>query len=325
VEEGQTLVTLDPTVATADLEQLREKQQSLTLQELRLNSELGGEPFVPPPGYPVEDLALQQSIYDRRKREFDSRIQSWERQTAEIKAEMRTMKDSVEQVRRQLAMSKEIDEIYDKLFEEGVSTRLEALSAKSQRFTHESEIERLRNRIREQQEELNRILADREAFVSNWISQAYQELLEVRRELDEVGSQVEKAEWYSRLVELKSPQAGIVLDMAKLSGGSVIDRAEPLLTLVPEGAEILAEVEVLNRDIGYIRTGDEVRIKLDAFPFQEHGILQGKVATISEDSFSQEGGYDSKVYYRVRIALETTQLQAVPDDFRLIPGMSMTA
>src|SRR5262249_53884510 len=74
-------------------------------------------------------------------------------------------------------------------------------------------------------------------------------------------------------------------------------------------------------------TDAAARIKLDAYPFQKHGTLEGRVRTLSEDAFTDKDDKEKagQAFYRSRIVLRSHELRAVPDTFRLIPGMTVTA
>ena len=69
---------------------------------------------------------------------------------------------------------------------------------------------------------------------------------------------------------------------------------------------------------------DDVRVKLDAFPFQRHGLLKGRLRTVSEDAFVRRPGQAARPgqpnYYRARVELTTTQLRNVPEATRLLPA-----
>jgi HlyD family secretion protein len=126
---------------------------------------------------------------------------------------------------------------------------------------------------------------------------------------------------------LEAPADAIVLDVAQRSVGSVMKEAEPLYTLVPLNSPLEAEVLVEGRDIGQVKTASLTRVKLEAWPFQKHGTLEGQVRTLSEDVFSpdpkKEG--EARPHYKARIKLTSAELRNVPDHFRLIPGMAVTA
>ena len=158
--------------------------------------------------------------------------------------------------------------------------------------------------------------------------------VQLRNELENISEEINKAKRLHELVCLKAPRSGVVLRIAERSVGSIIQQAEPFITLIPLDSIIEAEVSIKSKDIARIRTGDAVRVKLDAFPFQKHDTLPGQIRVISEDSFAYPGnGITEKspsedtagAFYRARIALLSRQLRDVPDGFRLQPGMKVRA
>jgi HlyD family secretion protein len=133
------------------------------------------------------------------------------------------------------------------------------------------------------------------------------------------------------MVVLTTPMDAVVLEVAPRSVGSVMREAETLMTLVPVDVPMEIEAQIAARDIGQVAAGDEVTVKLEAFPYQQYGTLPGKVSVISRDSFvatkgdgAQTAG-DAKPYYKVRVALDDTHLRNAPPDFHLTPGMTATA
>jgi hemolysin D len=93
-------------------------------------------------------------------------------------------------------------------------------------------------------------------------------------------------------------------------------------------------VRIEARDVGFIRPGDPVKVKFDAFNFIEHGMAEGKLRWVSEGAFTtnddglqptvQQTGQPTEPYYKGRVELDNVELRNVPDGFRLIPGMTLT-
>jgi len=166
-----------------------------------------------------------------------------------------------------------------------------------------------------------------------------------------------KAVRSNELVELKVPEdlpfkKFVVFEVADRSVGSVLSPGEPLFRLVPIDVPLEVEVEIAGRDISKVRAasteqmaeamtafnsdrepelpeGSRVSVKLASFPFQKHGTLEGVVRTISEGSFEKEsasGASTGITMYKARIRLEdSVMLDDVPENFRLMPGMTTTA
>lgn len=64
--------------------------------------------------------------------------------------------------------------------------------------------------------------------------------------------------------------------------------ADPLLVIVPDGSTLVVDAMVMNRDAGFVREGQEVRVKLEAFPFTRYGVVQGRLTFLSRDAVQDE-------------------------------------
>ena len=104
---------------------------------------------------------------------------------------------------------------------------------------------------------------------------------------EEVTKSTRRAEFQ----QLRAPVAGTVQQLAIGTVGGVVQPAQALMVIVPDNAKPVVEAQILNRDIGFVRTGQPVRVKLEAYPFTDYGIIPGVVETISRDAIdtSQQG------------------------------------
>jgi HlyD family secretion protein len=86
-------------------------------------------------------------------------------------------------------------------------------------------------------------------------------------------------------------------------------------------------VKVSTRDIGFVRVGDPAVIKVDAFSYVEHGTAAGKVQWISENAFwvNEQTNLAQDPYYKVGVSIDAMNFINVPENFRLVPGMTLTA
>jgi HlyD family secretion protein len=158
-----------------------------------------------------------------------------------------------------------------------------------------------------------------------------QKIVETRAKRSAAAEQLKKAQLRRGMVILTAPADGVVLDIAKRSIGSVVREAETLFVVVPLDSALEAEVQVEGKDVGSLKVSQPVRLKLDAFPFQKHGTGTGTVRLISQDSFASEKGeeqgqtHSTRTVYRMRVDLNDMHLKALPENFRMLPGMSVTA
>ena len=146
--------------------------------------------------------------------------------------------------------------------------------------------------------------------------------------LNESTQNLAKAAKVSNLSTLTSPLDAVVLKVGKASIGSVIDSGtggDPLFTLTPLGGPVDAEVRIDAKDIGFIRPGDKVRVKLDAYRYTSHGLATGVIKSISDGSFTTtDDGQVTAPYYKALINITNAKLRNVPAGFRLIPGLTIS-
>jgi HlyD family secretion protein len=173
----------------------------------------------------------------------------------------------------------------------------------------------------------------KERYINNWVREGGERLITVQQDIATATQQLASAERRRTLVVLRAPADGVVLELGARSIGSVAKEAEPLVTLVPQGNKIEAEVDVDSADVARLRIGDPVRIKFDALPFQRHGTVPGTLRVVTENSFQPDKNArppadkpeGQPAFFRARVALGPPELRDVPRDFRLIPGMTTTA
>ena len=218
------------------------------------------------------------------------------------------------------------------LFEHQTGSRLNLLTTVDSRLQIQGDIAQLDGREIELQHAIAKGRAEKQSFIDEFKRTALEELVDAREKRSAAIDDLKKAKLRQEMVVLTSPVDAVVLEVAQRSIGSVVREAEPIFTLVPLDAPIEAEVAIEANDIGQVKVGQEVRIKFDTFPFQDHGVALGKVRNISQDAFSPGTQKDlteklksQAPYFRAHIELTDMRLRGVPAGFRFSPGTSLTA
>lgn len=108
--------------------------------------------------------------------------------------------------------------------------------------------------------------------------------------------------------------------------GQQVGGQSPLMTIVPEGSVLRAQLSVPTSAIGFVKAGQEVRLAIDAFPYQRFGTITGRVLTVPESAIPQIGANGVTVAaYPVTVALSRAGVNAYGQREALLPGMSLTA
>lgn len=314
-EAGAKLVTLDSTFTAADVNRLTGQLTRLRAKKRRLEAECNNGAFKLPPGETSEAWGDQLVLYTARQAQYDAQLQSHDQQIAHLTASLDTnQKDQKTCIHRLAVLSQ---------LEANARSRGERLESQHLLRMAEAEYASLVLKRKELEPQLQQVESDRRAFVEKWRHESADALAAVNSEYDALAEELKKVQELDKSVVLASPEKAVVLELAKLSIGSVVKEAEPLITLVPVGEDLEAEVEIDSKDIGRLRTGQTVRVKLEAFPFQKHGTLTGVVTTITEDAFqTDEDGIQNTVYLaRVALTSSVRDMRNMPEDFGLLPGM----
>ena len=189
------------------------------------------------------------------------------------------------------------------LVEQGGFQRLQFLEQQDQLFE-------LQKQLGELQEQQSRIQL-----------QADQIRLQSRKSINQMRNQLQQAEVQLQYQNVIAPVAGVVFDpQARLEG--VLQPGERILSIVPQQG-LYAEVFVPNKDIGFVKTGQAAKVRVDAFPFTRYGELPAAVRQIAADALEPDA---TQNFYRfpVKLNLERSTLESNGVSIPLKPGMAVT-
>lgn len=131
-----------------------------------------------------------------------------------------------------------------------------------------------------------------------------------------------------RAYTITAPIAGRVAAL-QTAAGRTVDASMPLMVIVPEGSTLHADIYAPTRAIGFVRSGQEVRLLYDAFPYQRFGSFTGRITRVSRTVIDpRELGVPLKIeeaVYRIEVAPEAQHVDAFGDRLPLQPGMALTA
>lgn len=326
VHKGDRLATLDPTFAQADGSQLKSKLDSLNTQWASLDAELSGE-RMESPAAESPDSKIQSRLSKERQASYSSQIRRQIESIAKLRSSLETARRDEEGQQARVRGLKEMEVMTDDLVSKKLAVKSRLLDVRDRLMEAERGTELARNRQIEIRRELSALEAEKAAYETGWRQKMLEEMLAVSRERDAVSDQLQKANLRQSRVVLTAPADAVVLEVAKLSPGSIVKEAEPFFTLVPISDVLEAEVQIESLDVGYVKIGSKAHVKIDAYPFQKHGTLEGSLRTLSQDAFRREvsgaGGMDA--YYGGRITLGTAHLDDMPPNATLLPGMTLTA
>jgi hemolysin D len=330
VKKGQVLATLDPTFTDADVADLKEKLSSGEAHFARLQAEYQQKPYDPAGTSAYE--TLQFSIWQQRQSEYKGALADFDARMKAAETSVGRLRQDVETYKTRLKLASQLEHMYSQLESQGYGNKEKLLATTDARAEADRLLSASQSSIAETEHSLDALKAQRAVYMDQWRTTLSNELVTARGELQQTQESLKKADKLSQLGSLVAPTDAVVLKIGKLSVGSVAaggeQGTEPLFTLVPLAGPLEAEVEVDSSDMGFIRVGDPVEIKLNAYRFLQHGTAKGVIKTISDGSFTANDSSPSEArspFFKVRIAFTEVHLRDVPANFRLVPGMTLAA
>ncbi|WP_432731515.1 HlyD family type I secretion periplasmic adaptor subunit [Variovorax sp. W6] len=303
VKEGDLLIELDPTLSQADLSSSQQRLQQNQQQLARLMVEMKGLHLpMPPPvaggaGRTTPSLTSDQfTIIQAREAAFEAKLAearaSVDEKTKALKAAEST--HTKLRLNHGLAM---------KRYQQSLALVKEGFFSEGERLKQEQEVVGLEHDLAAQSQTLAQLAAGlqearfRQASVEQERKvQVLAEVEQASRERASLQAEFEKAQQLNGLKTLRAPVSGVVQSIGVATLGSAVAANQPLLTIVPEDTPLIAEVLLSNNDIGYVRLGQAVEVKLDSFPFTQYGSVAGTVKWISADAeFQNPQALDKQV------------------------------
>jgi HlyD family secretion protein len=334
VRSGDVLVTLDPTFSEADVAKLEAQLNGVQAAITRLMAEQAGIEFSVA-GHEDDPVWQTEHLLSlNRAAELDAKLQEFAAEKRKLDATRNKHVADVAELTSRLERRQELLDTITRLEGRGSGTRTEVLSNEIEVGFVKNQLVNAENSILETDAEIQLLAKREQAFLSNRRAEVSAQLAEMRQQNAGLEEELNKARRANELVVLPVPEHPlydefVVVEVAERGVGSVVQPGDPLVRLVPVDQVREVECKVASQDIARIRETDDgkprdVRIKLSAFPYMKHGTLEGNVQTISEDAFEEGQPPFVKSYYKVRINITDYTLKDVPDNHRLIPGMTAT-
>lgn len=181
-----------------------------------------------------------------------------------------------------------------------------------------AETDRLQAGMAEQQAEAHK----KELDMQQQVQQLNVEMAQLQAKITETETLLKAAQTRLKQLFLYAPVDGLVSSLQVHRMGEVIEAGQTLAEITPANTPLVLSAVVSNQEIGLVQKGMKVQIKFDAFPYQNYGILPGRVVSISPDAKVEE---HQGSFYQVKIALDKTYVAHNQDMIKLKAGQTANA
>ena len=309
VKEGQDLIKFNQTEVLANISRVENEMEALEISIARLKALLTDNPeanFSYNQDIDEYLIRMHSGLLKSQMTEKAAKIEVLEGQIIKAEKEKETIQADLQRIEKLLPSVEERIEKKRILVEKKLLARLTFLEQE----------EELTN-LQEQRNVQAKKMAETEANIESLKK-------EQRQYLAEFDYQQELIKYQEALkrTTVKAPLSGYVQQLVYHTKGGVVETAKPIMNIVPEDYKLEAEVQILNKDIGFVRAKQDVEIKIDSFPFTKYGTIKGKVRNISGDAIQDE---KLGLVFNARLTLMDNKIKADGQIIQLKPGMSVTA
>ncbi len=325
VAEGQPLVRLRTENAGGEFDRFEARRADLELRLERLAAQAGErdpdfKKFIDDwPTMVAEQITVHASSVKQQRavmETFTEREASAKSEVVKTEAELKAETDLLDFAEQQL-------EIQEELIGEGFTSKQSYLQAKAAVASAKAKAAGARSRLDQARRAHTAARADREGAAAEYQSTIAEERAAVVAQLAELEEPIASLKDRSDRLTVRAPVAGVVNDLAVDGQGDVVAPGSVVAEITPIGAELMAEVRVNPKDIGHVTIGMKTDVSVTTFDPNRYGKLEGEVAHVSADTFTDERTGDA--YYVAYISLPDQQIGSGKGARQLTPGMQVRA
>lgn len=330
VKVGDLLIELDTSMTGADVERLNSDllaaqvdsaRSSALLDAIQHNRAPASLAQLIPQASAEQQLAAQRWLQGQYL-ELQSSLEQSAAAIEQRSAEIQTAQNTVASLELSLPITRELAANYKRLLERQFVAKHAYLEKEQIRLDQERELSIQQSRVRE----LSAAKKAAQSQQNSVIAQTRRAMLDLQHESEQraaaLTQELKKAQQRDNLMRLTAPVDGTVQQLAIHTNGGVVTEAQPLMVIVPSDQPVEVEAMLENKDIGFVRPGQTVEIKVETFSFTKYGVVDGLVQSISNDAIEDER---LGLVYSARIQLKKKTIQVGEKLIALSPGMAVRA
>ena len=275
--------------------------------------------------------------------EQKAKFEELRQQEHQKEAERETIRATINKLNETIPLADERARLRRYLFDKELGSKLVYLSEYQELVGLQQDLLVQRSRYDEADAAVRALIEARLKMVSEYQRTLLDGLTKAEQKAAGLEQDVVKAVQRTQYLVLVAPVDGTVQQLSVHTVGGVVTPAQGLMVVVPADSGLEIEAMVSNRDIGFVRAGQDVEVKVDTFSFTRYGLIHGKVLSISQDAITRDKLQDKsnerapaatttssepkgqELVYAARVSLDRTQMQVEHNRVNLSPGMAVTA
>ncbi|WP_136067585.1 HlyD family type I secretion periplasmic adaptor subunit [Modicisalibacter radicis] len=327
VDAGDTLLVIDKTQASSQLEISRSQYLINRAAEIRLLAEQEGAESLTFPDELLnsdaqrvkEVLAVQRALFQARRGALEGTLSALDEQMAQMREQIDGLQGMIEVNQSRMASLREEAEDYRSLFKEGLGDNQRLRELERQVMQFKGEIAQNRSKIAELKSQISENKVQKQVKIQEFQKEIGEQLREAQANIADAEERITALSDQVKRTTVTAPVTGTVVGLKVHTVGAVIKPGDPIMEIVPSGDNFVVEARVPDRDIDNIFPGQYAEIRFSAFNQRLSNVIDGEVINVSADSFEDEA--TGAKYYKARVKVTEEGKREMTENMQLLAGM----
>ena len=329
VKKGETLLALDKTTAEKDVATVNQSLNTARVErDILRRLAVGGntDEIINNADLPDETKAMlrqfassQTALSAARQQAASGMISNYQQQLQfnqqaknQLETNAQNLKNRKAEIEKQLPSANPVDKL--RLQNELSNIDQRITSADSAVLGQNQQLLQSQSALTQAQNQSQTQIAETNSAFSNQIIAAEKRIIELENNLV-------KAKQILAQTTITAPVDGTVLSLTVKTIGGVVNAGQQLAQIVPEKVPLYVDAALDNQDVGFVKPGQRVVVKVATYPFQRYGYLEGTVENISPDAIQDD---KKGLIYKAKIKLNDDK-SSKQNQLKLLPGMNISA
>ena len=329
VKKGETLLALDKTTAEKDVATANQSLNTARVErDILRRLAVGGntDEIINNADLPDETKAMlrqfassQTALSAARQQAANGTISNYQQQLQfnqqakhQLETNAQNLKNRKAEIEKQLPNANPVDKL--RLQNELSNIDQRITSADSAVLGQNQQLLQSQSALTQAQNQSQTQTAETNSAFNNQIITTEKRIIELENNLV-------KAKQILAQTTITAPVDGTVLSLTVKTIGGVVNAGQQLAQIVPEKVPLYVDAALDNQDVGFVKPGQRVVVKVATYPFQRYGYLEGTVENISPDAIQDD---KKGLIYKAKIKLNDDK-SSKQNQLKLLPGMSVSA
>lgn len=324
VKAGDVLIELDAaaTATGADTERQREAVTAARLEAARYEALATGTSIKAPAGAPKDRIDAESRALSSEVQEHRAKLAELDAEIVRRTAELGAVKELAAKLAQTLPIAQRRAEDYKRLYDQKFVSEHGYLEREQARIENERDLAFQRARVEQLAAAIEEVRRKRASQVAEFERTAVNAKVDADKRAGLLAQELVKAETRQHQQTLTAPVDGVVQQLAVHTIGGVVTPAQTLMVITPSDYQAEVEAVLENRDVGFVKPGQHVEVKVDTFPFTRYGTIPGTVSFVSNDAVQDQ---TRGLVFQARVKLDRPAIRVDERDVALTPGMAVTA